>query len=297
VLLTGRSMEIIAEGNWAPGRGDIVRELLATAARRKQALLPELVMAVLAVVGSQVIGSGLAESLGIRRGRVHTDWSAFSVWYRLVALPAYQFLIYRALWRWLIWTRLLWRLSRVPLQPIAAHPDRQGGLGFLSEPCRGFALVLTAMNAVQAAAWWERLDYSHAKVSSLAPQAIVLLLISLVLALGPLLTFAGALWRGRFEELHEYDRLARDYTRMFHARWIERDRREDLLGTPDIQSLSDLGNACEVVRSMRPVPFNLRTVIAVVAASLAPLAPLLLREMSLMAVLKKLGGIAVGGLG
>jgi hypothetical protein len=293
-LFTRRAMEVVVNEDLAPGRKDAVRALLADTTRRLRATMPELVMVALALVGSQLVSSGLTESLGISRGRAPTGWSPFAGWYRLVSLPLYQFLVYRALWGWFLWWRLLWRLSRLPLRPDAAHPDRQGGLGFLSTPSRGFAVVLLAINAVQASAWSDKLDVTGGKLTSLTPQIVGSLVLSLLLALGPLIPFTWPLWRESYQGELQYDGLARDYARLFRARWIEQRQRDDLLGTGDIQSLADMANSYEVVRTMRLLPISLRTVVVIVAATLAPLVPLLLRNMSATELLQKLLEIALG---
>ena len=71
-----------------------------------------------------------------------------------------------------------------------------------------------------------------------------------------LIIFAGCLERCRFAGGIEYDGLATDYTRLFHARWVERHQRSDLLGRADIQALADLESSCEVVQRTRIVPFS-----------------------------------------
>ena len=49
---------------------------------------------------------------------------------------------------------------------------------------------------------------------------------------------------------------------------------EPLLGSADIQSLNDLAGSFDVIRRMRVVPFGLGLVLILVAATLAPMAPL-----------------------
>jgi len=48
------------------------------------------------------------------------------------------------------------------------------------------------------------------------------------------------------------------------------------VGTADIQSLADLGNSFAVVQEMRIVPFGLKDVSRLAAATAAPMVPLLL---------------------
>jgi hypothetical protein len=63
---------------------------------------------------------------------------------------------------------------------------------------------------------------------------------------------------------------------------------EPLMGSADIQSLADLGNSYEIVRSMRTVPFTRDAVIQLGVITLLPVAPLLLTMVSLEELLKRL---------
>ena len=53
-------------------------------------------------------------------------------WLGLVSLPLFQFLLLRWYFRIFIWARFLWHVSRVELSLVPSHPDKLGGLGFLS---------------------------------------------------------------------------------------------------------------------------------------------------------------------
>jgi hypothetical protein len=64
-----------------------------------------------------------------------------------------------------------------------------------------------------------------------------------------------------------------------------------LVGSGDIQSLADLSNSFEVVRTMRIAPVTRDAVLRLVAATLAPVAPLALTMMPLEELLKRLIGI------
>jgi hypothetical protein len=64
-----------------------------------------------------------------------------------------------------------------------------------------------------------------------------------------------------------------------------------LLGSPDIQSLADLGNSYNMVRAMRLAPITKDAVLVIAVATLLPLAPLLLTIMPLEEIAAKLIGI------
>jgi len=278
-----------------PGQRDRFDQIVAAAARHRDAAAPEALLLGLALVASEVVVWNLggrpfmAGRVVIDRQMVVARW-----WYALVALPMFQFLVYRALWRWAIWTQMLWRLSRLRLQPIAMHPDGAGGLEFLSWPSLGFCYVIAALSAAQSGVWADQVLHAGVKVTALKTQAFVFIGATVVLALGPLLCLVPQLWRCRFEGRETYGRLAADYTRLFHGRWIEQRDRDGLLGAADIQSLADLANSYNVVDKTRFVPFSPRTIIAIAAAALAPMIPVALMGIPLSELLLKLGGAMIG---
>src|SRR5215470_6793591 len=86
----------------------------------------------------------------------HVDGASVDVtragwWYALVSVPIFQFLLFRWYFRLLIWARFLWQVSRIKLSLIPTHPDRLGGLGFLSGTAHAFGVLLVAHGAMVAA--------------------------------------------------------------------------------------------------------------------------------------------------
>jgi hypothetical protein len=59
-------------------------------------------------------------------------------------------------------------------------------------------------------------------------------------------------------------------------------------GSTDIQSLADLGNSYEVVRTMHTVPVSKRAIIQLVFSTLIPIAPLLFTVIPLNELLGEL---------
>jgi hypothetical protein len=285
----------LVSDRWIAGRTEQYDRAVAAAIKHRDAALPELVMFVAAVVGSEIVVWNLGGMpFGARRVTLAHHLLAARWWYALVALPMFQFLVYRALWRWGIWVQMLWRLSRLGFQPVATHPDLAGGLEFLSWPSVGFAYVVAALSSVQAGVWADQVLHAGVKVMQLKAQAGVFVVAGIILALGPLLMFAGLLWNSQIKGRYQYGSLATDYTRQFQARWFERVERDDVLGTADIQSLADLANAYGVVSKMRIVPFGPRAIMAVAAAAVAPMIPVALLGIPLTQLLGKLGGAFLG---
>ena len=111
--------------------------------------------------------------------------------------------------------------------------------------------------------------------------------------LGPLLVFAPQLAATKRKGLREYGTLAERYVREFDAKWLHggAPAEEPLVGSADVQSLADLANSYEVVRTMSIAPVTKQAVLRLVAATLLPIAPLLLTMMPLEELLKKLASM------
>jgi hypothetical protein len=215
-------------------------------------------------------------------------------WYAYVSLPVFQFLLMRWYYRVLIWVRFLWQVSRIELSLIPTHPDRVGGLGFLANISFAFTPLAVAHGALLAGLIADRIFYLGATLPSFKAEIAVVVLFLLCLVLGPFLVFAPQLAAAKQAGLREYGTLAERYVREFDDKWLHgcaTTVKEPLVGSADIQSLADLDNSFEIVRTMRLAPVTKDALLGVVVATLAPVAPLALTMMSLEDLLKKLAGV------
>jgi hypothetical protein len=87
--------------------------------------------------------------------------------------------------------------------------------------------------------------------------------------------------------------LAERYVRAFDTKWLRGSAPPDeaLVGSADIQSLADLSNSFEVVRTMRLAPITRDDFIRLVIVTLLPVTPLLLTMMPLEELLRRLIGV------
>jgi hypothetical protein len=214
-------------------------------------------------------------------------------WYAYVSLPVFQFLLIRWYFRVIVWTRLLWQVSRIKLDLIPTHPDRVGGLGFLAETVRAFVPVLMAQGALLAGQIANQIFYLGANLTEFKLEILLLMIFLVSVVVGPLLVFAPQLAETRRTGLREYGTLAQHYVRGFDAKWVRggAPADESLIGSGDIQSLADLGNAFAVVQTMRVVPITREALVLLGFSTVAPIAPLLLTLMPLEELLQKLLGI------
>jgi hypothetical protein len=236
-------------------------------------------------------------------GRVPTGerLSAAGVWYFLVSLSIYRWVLLLALHRWLAWCLFLLRIARVRLALVASHPDRTGGLFFLNRPSIGLATVVAGAGATSIATVLEQVT----RRGSLQPVVGTLFVIAgttLVLGIVPLLAFSPQMVQARMDGTARYGRLGVRYVRLFEERHLAGPHRDptppsedpDLLGSPDIQSLNDLGGAFDRIKGMRVVPFGRRTVVALLLVSLAPVTPLVVVVVPLRTIVVQVLRTALG---
>jgi hypothetical protein len=203
-------------------------------------------------------------------------------WFVYVSLPAFQFILFRWYFRIFIWVRFLWQVTRCELSLVPTHPDRAGGLGFLSSIVIAFAPLLAAHGALLAGFMANQIFFQGATLPSFKVELIVVVAFLLLVVLGPLLLFVPHLSKARRVGLREYGTLAQRYVREFDDKWLRGGATggEPLVGSADIQSLADLSNSFEVIRSMSMVPFTRNTVLQLAVVTLLPVAPLLLTMIS-----------------
>jgi hypothetical protein len=219
--------------------------------------------------------------------------SLAGTWFAWVSLPILQFLLLRWYYRIFIWVRFLWQVAGLDLRLVATHPDRLGGLGFLSLTSTAFAPLAVAHGALVAAWIANRILVRGAALLDFKVEIIGVTLLMLVVVFIPLLVFTGKLFDVWAQGELEYGPFAERYAHEFEAKWLTRAAApsEPLLGSSDIRSLADMANVYAVVQGMRFAPITRQALVTVVAATLAPIAPLLLTMMPLGELVQRLIGM------
>jgi hypothetical protein len=204
-------------------------------------------------------------------------------WFIYISIPVFQFLMFRWLFRIVVWTRFLWQVSRLDLYLIATHPDKAGGLGFLTGTAAAFMPLTLSLGSLLSAMIAQRIFFEGNKLLDFKPEIAVAVVFILLLILGPLCVFAGQLARTKREGLMRYGKLASRYVTEFEQKWLQGGAAPDevFVGTGDIQSLADLNNSFEIIPAMRLFPFSKQTVIQIIATVLLPVLPLTLTMISL----------------
>jgi hypothetical protein len=79
--------------------------------------------------------------MGNHRERSQAHVTPAGWYFGLVSQMIYRFLVGLSLWKWLLFTFCLFKLSRLDLKLVATHPDHHGGIGFLGPAPMVFAPV------------------------------------------------------------------------------------------------------------------------------------------------------------
>ena len=245
---------IVQVGLIVPSDEPALKKALRLAIRSRDSWAIEVGLAILTGVG---IWSGLRTDLpGVSTWRHAADGGLTLAgwWYSLVCLPVFQFLFWRWGWRLLIWTRLLWRLSRLNLQLIPTHPDTSGGLAVLGVAHVDLALLSFAVSAILSASYAEQILFGGVPLTSFAISIAATVIGSTLTLIAPLTFFAPKLIDVKQRALLEYGTLAAHYTRAFAAKWLRTDPPPDepILGTPDMQSLPTLAAVSTLSGTCRP---------------------------------------------
>ena len=105
-------------------------------------------------------------------------WLA-GMWFGYVSLPIFQFLLFRWYFRLFIWMRFLRQVSRIELSVVPTHPDRVGGLGFLSNTVYAFALLAVAHGAMLAGQLANRIFFLGATLPEYKVEIAVMVIVLL----------------------------------------------------------------------------------------------------------------------
>jgi hypothetical protein len=268
---------------------------VASAMRLRNSVLAELLLVILVyVVGILIVrrtqfvldvDTWYASSAGgIQRLTAAGWWGAF------VSMPIVQFLVVRWYFRFFIWARFQWQVSRIKLDLKPTHPDGTAGLHFLSLAEHASRPVMLALGVVLSAMIANKILYTGATLFDFKVEIVGTVTLLVFMILGPMLVFSPQLIAAKHTGIEHYGRLGQQYASDFESKWMgeERPTDEPLLGSADIQSLADLRNACAVVSEIHVTPFEIKNVVVLAAVTLAPCVPLVFTVFSIDEVVDRL---------
>lgn len=268
---------------------------LAVADRRTSSGLAEGVMLVVALAATGFVYSfaastdPLAWEGRIADGEVVYSWAGLAA--RWVSSPLFQFLVMRWVWRFVIWGHLLFRISRLPLRLSVTHPDRMGGLSFVSLYPPVFNGLLLAVSAALAASFIRDLQFESISLQTVQIMVGAWVLTAVVFMVGPLLVFLPGLVALKDNAVIRYGRLAGELHREFESRWLDGDAGgRELLASSDASAAADANAIVGAIWGLRVIPVELVTVISVAVAAGLPMLAVLATRMPIQELAERLVG-------
>lgn len=211
-------------------------------------------------------------------------------WHALVSLPLLLVLLFGWLWRLVLWARFLVLVSRLDLRLIPGHPDRVGGLKFVSSSLRGFRLISLALGAMVAGSVANGELHRGKQLLDFKNLVIGLLVFLLILFAGPLTVFLKKLRETKRRGVFEYGALAAAVGTQFEAKWLQQTTIDGTsLEAPDFSATTDLYSVAANVYAMREVPFTLKDLIGpIVVSAMIPFVPVALLAVPLKVIIQAL---------
>ena len=216
------------------------------------------------------------------------DETLAGAWFLLVTSPMVSFLLYRWIWRYIVWSIFLYRVSRMKLELYASHTDLAGGLGMIGAGQSLFGIVFLIMASLVSSELASNVLYEGDKLVDVKLLVLVYIVVSIIVIALPLLFFASKLFNLKRNALAQYGELQHQISRDFHHHWID-NKTKQLVDSMQPSAMADYSAVYEIVSTMRLVPLNPIAIIVLAIILLVPFLPLALTEQSIWDVLKMIG--------
>lgn len=273
-------------------------DLLAGALKWQESRAVEIVLLLLAIFEAQVVAE-------LMREMAHGSWTLMGsslswagMWYFGVSKPFLQFLMFRWLFRLLIWWRVLYGVARLDLIIKPAHPDRRGGLAFIGDAVQAFFPLALAFSASVAGAVADYVLSSGTTEVGLkgfiAGGAGFIFLIFTM----PLFFFITPMVEAKDEALFNYEGLAQRYCQAFDQKWNNPHAGAMNVGelaAPEFSSITDMNAMVKGVREMTTLPFTREGLVPLFVAILLPFIPVLALAVPLQDIVKGVLHVLIGG--
>lgn len=258
--------------------------------RLRDSFVAEAVIVVIAYATvAGIIGARMATAEGWALSSAN-HLSPAGWYYAVVSQLIFRFLLGISLWKWCLWILFLFRLSRLDMELIPTHPDQHGGLGFLGMSPLAIAPTVFVLCGAIGSTWRLQILKHEAHLMNFKIDAIVLLVIMLVIAMGPLVLFVPRLGLLHRQGILQYGTLGQIHSVDFHKKWIlnRKGHEAEFLAAPEVSTLIDYASSYENVEKLQPFPLDRGAIVALVLGIVIALLPVVLAEVPFITVVKGL---------
>ncbi|KRG67719.1 hypothetical protein ABB27_09130 [Stenotrophomonas terrae] len=270
--------------------------LVARARALRDSHIPEWLCLLVALAPALLSPPVVTELTHISGWHAHADGSASAAawWAWWVSLPLFRLVGLMWIWRFLIWTVLLWRLTRLDLDLRPPHPDGAGGIGFLGFAQQRFSALSLAGGIVLSGSCINHFVYAGQTLGNVHYLLAAYIVGSAILLLAPLALLSPALIRAKRHALLKYSALGHRAIRSFDLYWKRGQPDEDapsLLDSPQPSALADFASVYASLARMSLVPICRGNVLWMLFSAAVPLLPLVFFAMSVDSLVSKLASI------
>ncbi len=216
-------------------------------------------------------------------------------WYRWISLLAYNFILLRWIWKYILWSYFLLLIAKSSIRPQSHHPDRAGGLGFLLSQHLAFGLVATAISIVLAANVAKLVLQEGHHLTEFVPSLCAYFVISCLVYFLPLSSFTPSLIVAKKKGLKSYGHFGSRFALDFENHWsnVSAISGPSPLGNQDISTDCDLNSSYSNVEKMTPFLMNRSCFLGLVTLIVFPLLLLMLVEIPIRELVKMLSKVLI----
>jgi hypothetical protein len=175
------------------------------------------------------------------------------------------------LWRYGVCFGMFASIARLPLDLVPTHPDRAGGLGFLTLFPMVFVPLIFALSVVMASTALQAMLFADVSPNNFQGMALAWIAVVVLLSMGPLAVFSPKLVTLRETAIVEHSERVSRYNRTVLREWASDHRKECKPSTDMISGLADIGPSMTTIYGIKPVPIEIWTAIPIVCAAAAPM--------------------------
>jgi hypothetical protein len=212
-------------------------------------------------------------------------------WHTLISVPILLILLLGWLWRMVLWARFLFLMSRLNLHLVPSHPDRAGGLKFVSISVQSFSALAFILGVIGAGTVANRVMHDGFTFLSFRYVILGLVIFCVVFFSAPLAMFLHQLLTTWRRGALQYGALARSVGLQMERRWLGHGVDATAIDANDFSATTDLYSVAANVYSMNVLPLDLRTLGIVAVATILPFVPVVLMSVSPEVIVEKLTGI------
>ncbi len=281
-----------------PRRQAQLKALLERIHRWRDSWLPEVLCVLLALAPMLLGGTAVNLLPGLGDWRLDgTNLSAAGRSYEWLSAPLFRLIALLWLWRFVLWSLLLWGLPRNGLVIHAEHPDGAGGLAFLGVAQERFAVLALAGGLLICGACLNHMHYLGDTLAGMRHLLAGFVVVATVLLVAPLLLLMPAMTRAKRHAIYRFSALGTAAAESFDQRWqpngADGAAPGSLLDHGDASSMADFNSVYQTLDSMSVLPITRWNLLWIALHAMLPLLPLVLLAMSVDELVTKLVGILV----